>query len=200
MGKNSITCFALLFLYLASDISADAATASLSSRDVSAPFMHSHFSPNTFGHRPQAGSEVSDLEESKRFGYMPSRGRKADEGAREGVLTGGPARFDEGAKRAFHGARGKKVAMQPMYPYGYNLYQWKRGNQYPVRSAYATNGLLMDQGQVAGSLEMPAPVRPVFRNVNADMLANEGESAEEYLPDPAVLGMFANQPFYSRLV
>lgn len=115
-------------------------------------------------------------------------------------MSGGSVRYEEGAKRAFHGARGKKVAMMPMFPYGYNLYQWKRGNQYPVRSGYATNGMLMDQGQVTGNMEMPAPVRPVFRNANIDMSANEGESVEEYLPDPAVVGMFANQPFYSRLM
>lgn len=115
-------------------------------------------------------------------------------------MTGGQVQFEEGAKRAFHGARGKKVAMLPMYPYGYNLYQWKRGNQYPVRSGYATNGLLMDQGQMAGSMEMPALVRPVFRAANIDVSANEGESAEEYLPDPAVAGILANQPFYYRLL
>lgn len=84
----------------------------------------------------------------------------------------------------------------PMYPYtmDYNPYQWKRAMQYPVRTAYATNGLMVDQGQ----LDMaPSPLRPVYRN---PVTGDEAESMEEFMPDSSVPRMFGTQPFYSRLV
>lgn len=139
------------------------------------------------------------MDESKRFGYIPSRGRKSDEQIREesgATRTGNPLLFDEEAKRAFHGARGKKVAMVPMYPYNMD-YQWKRSNFFPARNVYATNAVL-EQGPVPMAGDF-APVRFVFGQGRKEVV-EDNDSAEQYLPDTGMSQQFANQPFYSRLL
>lgn len=104
--------------------------------------------------------------------------------------------FDEEAKRAFHGARGKKLAMVPMYPYNME-YQWKRSDFFPSRNVYTTNAL-MDQGPVplAGNV---APVRFVFGRGRKEA-AEDNDSAEQFFPETGINQHFSNQPFYSRLL
>ena len=148
-------------------------------------------------------SEVSDVENSKRFGYIPSRGRKSQEEQIKneesgGMETGSGLFLDEEAKRAFHGARGKKLAMLPMYPYNFDS-QWKRRFLLPSRNVYTANGML---DQVPMQLVGEAtPVQFQFGRGRKPALGEENESAEEFLPDAGISQQLSsNQPFYSRLL
>lgn len=146
-------------------------------------------------------SEISDVQESKRFGYIPSRGRKSEEQMRSGasnaaVTAGSAMMFDDESKRAFHGARGKKMAMVPMYPYPYTAdLQWKRSKVYPGMNVYAANGV-MDQMPQAADLMIPMQFQ--FGRGRKEMLGEDNESAEFY-PEAGSSQHF-NQPFYSRLM
>ena len=146
------------------------------------------------------GRETSELEEAKRFGYIPSRGRKAEEASSGKSQETASERLEEEAKRAFHGSRGKKLAMVPMYPLGWD-YQWRRAVAQPSRNMFSGVDVMSDQGPVPVPMDAEVlSVRPAFRGwkARADLLADDSEGAEDYFGDG--VRHLNSQPVYPRMM